>query len=257
MLEALYAGSVADSAEREKLVSIKSLERLIPTLSPSIKLSDAFPPREEIHVIAEIKRASPSRGHLADIPNPAVLAENYESAGASCVSVLTEERQFHGSLADLELVRQRVNVAVLRKDFIANEYQLLEARVSGADIALLIVAGLTRAQLSNLYKFTLEIGLTPFIETHNRGEIETALELGAQMVGVNARDLSSFETDRNLFSNLVSLIPDGVVKVAESAVRSVEDVANYKDAGANAVLVGEALVTGNAGVLINKFISET
>lgn len=257
MLEALYAGSVADSREREKIVSQSSLELQITNLPAAIKLSESFPRREAIHVIAEIKRASPSRGHLADIPNAAILAQTYEAAGASCISVLTEERKFLGNLGDLEQVCQAVQVPVLRKDFIATEYQLLEARVSGADIALLIAAGLTQDHLSRLYKFALEIGLTPFIETHNSGEVEKALELGAQMIGVNARDLSSFDTDRDLFAELVSMLPDDVVKVAESAVRSTEDVANYKDAGANAVLVGEALVTGDAGVLISEFISET
>lgn len=257
MLEALYAGSMADSRERERLVSQNSLELQIPNLPEAIKLADAFPKRDAIHVIGEIKRASPSRGHLADIPNAAILAQTYEAAGASCISVLTEERKFLGNLRDLEQVCQAVEVPVLRKDFIATEYQLLEARAFGADIALLIAAGLAQDHLSRLYRFALEIGLTPFIETHNSREVERALELGAQMIGVNARDLSSFETDRDLFAELVSMLPDDVVKVAESAVRSAEDVANYKDAGANAVLVGEALVTGDAGVLISEFISET
>jgi indole-3-glycerol phosphate synthase len=184
------------------------------------------------------------------------LAKDYESSGASCISVLTEERQFLGSLSDLEEVSASVGVAVLRKDFIATEYQLLEARVAGADVALLIAAGLSDKVLSSLFALTLDLGMTPFIETHNASEIDSALELGAQMIGVNARDLSTFKTDRELFSKLVAKLPDGIVKVAESAVRSAEDVANYKQAGANAVLVGEALVTGNSKALLKQFTTE-
>ena len=140
---------MADSREREKIVSQSSLELQITNLPAAIKLADAFPRREAIHVIAEIKRASPSRGHLADIPNAASLAQTYEAAGASCISVLTEERKFLGNLGDLEQVCQAVEVPVLRKDFIATEYQLLEARVFGADIALLIAAGLAQHDLGH------------------------------------------------------------------------------------------------------------
>jgi indole-3-glycerol phosphate synthase len=257
LLEGLYAGSVADSQERAKLVSTEALEKRVSTLGPTIDLFVAFPKRDAIHVIAEIKRASPSRGVLAEIPDVVALAKDYESSGASCISVLTEERKFLGNLEDLQAVCEAVDVAVLRKDFIATEYQLLEARAAGADLALLIVAGLTKSDISRLFRYTLDLGMTPFVETHNEYEIDVALELGAQMVGINARDLSSFETDRDLFARLASKLPDGIVRVAESAVRSVEDVANYKQAGANAVLVGEALVTGNAKNLLSRFISET
>lgn len=256
MLEALYAGSVADMQERAKVISIRTLENQVSQLPPALTLGEVFPPREAIHVISEIKRASPSRGRLAEIANPSNLAKDYESAGASCISVLTEERQFLGNLTDLEQVSRAVDIAVLRKDFIATEYQLLEARVAGADIALLIAAGLSEAELSRLYALTLDLGMTPFLETHNDREVDLALDLGAQMVGINARDLTTFETDRNLFSQLVAKLPEGIVRVAESAVRSVEDVANYKQAGANAVLVGEALVTGNARALIKQFTTQ-
>lgn len=257
MLEALYAGAVADSQERAKVISLRMLERRLLELKPTINLEAAFPKRDSIHVIAEIKRSSPSRGALAGIPEPEVLAREYEISGASCISVLTEERRFKGSLRDLEKVRESVAIAVLRKDFIATEYQLLEARVAGADIALLIAAGLSKAELSRLYKLTVELGMTPFIETHSAEEIDLALELDAKMVGINARDLTTFETDRDLFGRIASKLPDGIVKVAESAVRTVEDVANYKEAGATAVLVGEALVTGNATALLKQFISVT
>jgi indole-3-glycerol phosphate synthase len=204
--------------------------------------------------LAEIKRASPSRGDLAEILEPADLAATYETAGATGISVLTEERKFKGSLEDLAAVRKNVALPLLRKDFIANEYQLLEARAFGADIALLIVAGLDHASLLRLMRVTEALGMTPFLETHDQKELERALELGAKFVGVNARDLSTFETNRNLFGDLVHIFPDGVIKVAESAVRNASDVARYREAGADVVLVGEALVTNDAGATLKTFL---
>ena len=245
MLEALYAGALEDAELRSKEVSTAALERKIGEMAPAIDALVTFSPRAKIHVLAEVKRASPSRGDLAQIEDPAKLAALYELGGATGISVLTEERKFKGSLADLRAVRQRVNVPLLRKDFIADEYQLLEARAAGADIALLIVAGLSHKTLTRLKTFTEELGMTAFIETHSHDEVVQALEVGGKFVGVNARDLSTFETDRNLFGSLVELFPTDVIKVAESAVRSAEDVAHYRNAGADVVLVGEALVTSD------------
>ena len=254
MLAELYAGSLEDAARRESLVSATELEAEILSVAPALDALKAFSPRENIHVLAEVKRASPSKGHLGEITDPAELAKTYELAGATGISVLTEERRFKGSLADLEAVRETVSIPVLRKEFIANEYQLLEARASGADIALLIVAGLPKADLKRLMSFTLQLGMTPFIETHDRKELEVALELEAKFVGVNARDLSTFETDRNLFGELVHLFPSDVIKVAESAVRNVGDVQHYRDSGADVVLVGEALVTSDAAATLKGFL---
>lgn len=207
----------------------------------------------KIGVIAEIKRASPSRGKLSDIPEPQELGIVYESAGAAAISVLTEHREFLGSLDDLAKVKANVAIPVLRKDFIANEYQILEARAAGADLVLLIVAGLETTRLSELYRFILELGMTPLVETHSQEEVEIASELGAELVGINARDLSTFKTDRELFSRLAASLPDNCLKVAESAVRGVSDVENYAKQGADLVLVGEALVTGDARRLVSDF----
>lgn len=245
MLEGLYAGALADSIAREATTSSRALEAIIYDLPKPIDTLAAFAPRENIHVLAEIKRASPSRGDLAEIVDPVALANLYELGGATGISVLTEMRQFKGSLDDLKAVRSSASVPLLRKDFISNEYQLLEARACGADIALLIVAGLDTSVLSRLMDFTLQLGMTPFVETHDRSELETALEIGAKLVGINARDLSTFETDRDLFGSLVGLCPDDVIKIAESAVRHKDDVQHYRDAGADVVLVGEALVTSD------------
>jgi indole-3-glycerol phosphate synthase len=191
---------------------------------------------------------------LAAITDPAALADVYQSAGASGISVLTEERKFKGSLKDLQDVRKAVRIPILRKDFIASEYQLLEARAHGADIALLIVAGLSQDELSRLKQFTEDLGMTAFIETHDREELERALSVGGDLIGVNARDLSTFETDRNLFASLVDLFPKDVIKVAESAVRDAEDVRHYRDAGADVVLVGEALVVNDASAALSSFL---
>lgn len=254
MLEELYAGSIQDSARRSETVSVSSLERVIESSPKALDALEFFAPREKIHVLAEIKRASPSKGDLASISNPVALAKEYQASGASGISVLTEERKFKGSLADLKQVRSEVSIPVLRKDFIANEYQLLEARAAGADIALLIVAGLDKSALIRLKRFTEQLGMTAFVETHNRAEVEIALEAGSQFIGVNARDLSTFETDRDLFASLVHLFPEGVIKVAESAVRNSSDVRHYREAGADVVLVGEALVTNDPSTTLRSFL---
>ncbi len=197
-----------------------------------------------MRIIAEVKRASPSRGSLAAIADPAALASSYETGGASAISVLTEGRKFGGSLADLDAVRDAVSVPVLRKDFIADPYQVFEARAAGADIALLIVAALDQATLGSLYSLITELGMTALVEAHTADELERALEIGAGLVGVNARDLTTFELDQELFGTLAGRIPSGVIRVAESAVKTAADVAHYRRAGADVVLVGEALVTG-------------
>jgi len=205
----------------------------------------ALAPRDRVHIIAEIKRSSPSKGALADIADPASLAVAYENGGASAISVLTEGRRFGGSLEDLEAVRAVASVPVLRKDFIAEPYQVLEARAAGADLVLLIVAALDQDTLSSLFRLINGLGMTPLVETHSADELDRALDLGADLVGVNARDLSTFELDQDLFGRLADMIPSGVIRVAESAVKSPADVAHYRRAGADVVLVGEALVTGD------------
>lgn len=255
MLGDLYAGSLADAARRLEQTPLKVTEQLALSNVAAIDALDALAPTDNVKILAEVKRASPSRGTLAQIPDPAAVAQIYADNGASAISVLTEERKFLGSLADLEAVRQRVSVPLLRKDFISNEHQILEARAAGADIVLLIVAGLKESDLARLMHFTIELGMTPFIETHSAEELKIALGLNGKLIGVNARDLSTFETDRNLFSKLVELIPDDVIKVAESAVRNAEDIAHYRQSGADVVLVGEALVTNDPAAMLKSFLA--
>lgn len=211
-------------------------------------------PRDRVHIIAEIKRASPSRGQLADIPDPVSLALAYQTGGASAISVLTEGRRFGGSLEDLEAVVNAVEIPVLRKDFIAEPYQVFEARAAGADLVLLIVAALDQDTLSELFSLINQLGMTPLVETHSAEELDRALDLGADVVGVNARDLSTFELDQNLFGTLAEQIPVGVIRVAESAVKTAADVAHYRAAGADVVLVGEALVTSDPITTLQQFL---
>jgi indole-3-glycerol phosphate synthase len=253
LLADLYDGSVADAAARAELVNRSQLETYISKVSLPLDAVEFLSTGPNVKVIAEIKRASPSKGHLADILDPALLAQEYISAGASAISVLTEERKFRGSLADFDAVRAISPIPLLRKDFIANEYQILEARAHGADIVLLIVAGLEKSILFRLKSFIEELGMVALVETHNRAEVEIAGELNSKMVGINARNLSTFETDRTLFAELVSFLPKNIIKIAESAVRGVSDVMEYAAAGADCVLVGEAVVQGNPSELISAF----
>lgn len=254
MLEGLYAGSLADSEARRERVDYSAIERLALATPAPLDATAFLAPASEIRIIAEIKRASPSRGALSEIAEPAELAKTYEAAGAAAISVLTEERKFKGSMDDLRAVKQAVRLPLLRKDFTCNEYQILEARAAGASIILLIVAGLDMPTIARLKAFAEDLGLTAFIETHSADEVLKAIDLGATLLGVNARDLSTFETDRNLFGELAPLIPSGTIKVAESAVRDAEDVRHYRSFGADAVLVGEALVTNDPAVMIQSFI---
>ncbi|MCW2498720.1 MAG: trpC [Frankiales bacterium] len=197
-----------------------------------------------VAVIAEVKRSSPSKGALAAIADPAALAADYELGGASVISVLTEQRRFGGSLADFDAVRARVDVPLLRKDFIVSSYQLWEARAHGADLVLLIVAALEQEALISLLERTESLGMTPLVEVHDELELIRALEAGAKVVGVNARNLKTLEVDRGVFSRLSPEIPDQVVKVAESGVRGPHDLLAYAAHGADAVLVGEGVVVG-------------
>lgn len=256
MLAGLVAGALDDAARRRENRSLADVERLALAALPALDARAALERGEHVKVIAEVKRASPSRGPLASIPDPAVLARQYAEGGASAISVLTEERRFGGSLADLEAVRAAVRVPVLRKDFIAEPYQVFEARAAGADLVLLIVAALDDATLSELHRLILDLGMTPLVETHDADEVRRAVNLGAAVIGVNARDLSTFELDRDLFGRLAPSIPDGTVRIAESAVSSVADVEHYRRAGADVVLVGEALVTGGDPVAtLNEYLA--
>jgi len=194
-------------------------------------------------VIAEVKRSSPSKGSLSAITDPAALAEQYQNAGASVISVLTEERRFKGSLADLTAVRSRVSIPILRKDFMIDEYQFFEARAHGADLVLLIVAALAKSQLRDFYDLTTELGMAALIEVHTADELERAMEINPRIVGVNSRNLKTLEVDSAAFADLIPRIPNEIIRVAESGISRRADVEFAQKQGADAILVGEALVT--------------
>ncbi len=244
MLDELVAGAVADASARRATRGIAQVEADALAAPPARDALAALAPASGVKIIAEVKRSSPSRGSLAPIADPAALAVSYQTGGASAISVLTESRRFGGSLEDLQNVRAAVDVPVLRKDFIVEPYQVLEARAAGADLVLLIVAALEQDVLAELHTLIGELGMTALVEAHTAAEVDRALELGAAVVGINARNLSTFELDRDLFGSLADSIPSGVVRIAESAVLEPADVAHYRQAGADVVLVGEALVTG-------------
>ncbi|KAB2342743.1 indole-3-glycerol phosphate synthase TrpC [Actinomadura rudentiformis] len=243
VLDEIIDGVRADLAERQRDVSLDDLKAKAER-APAPKDALAALRGPGVGVIAEVKRSSPSKGALAAIADPAALAGDYEAGGAKVISVLTERRRFGGSLEDLAAVRANVDIAVLRKDFIVTSYQLWEARAYGADVALLIVAGLEQDALVSLVERAESIGLLPLVEVHTEEEVTRALDAGAKVIGVNARDLKTLKVDRDVFARLAPLIPKDVVKIAESGVRGPHDLLAYASAGADAVLVGESLVTG-------------
>jgi len=255
VLDSLVAGALDDASARRGVRPLAAVEADALARPAALDVLVALAPADRVKIIAEVKRASPSRGPLADIPDPAALAVSYETGGASAISVLTEGRRFGGSLADLEAVRDVVGIPVLRKDFIADPYQVFEARAAGADLVLLIAAALEQPAMQRLFDLIGDLGMTALVETHNADEVSRALDLGASVVGVNARDLSTFELDQDLFGSLADQIPSGVIRVAESAVKTAADVAHYRAAGADVVLVGEALVTSDPIVTLREFLA--
>ena len=243
VLDDILDGVRLDLAERQSRVTLEDLKARAQSARPSIE-AEAVLRQDGVSVIAEVKRSSPSKGVLAEIADPAALASEYEAGGAHCISVLTEQRRFGGSLADLAAVRAAVDIPVQRKDFIVSSYQLWEARAYGADIALLIVAALDQSALESLIERARTIGLTPLVEVHDEEEVRRAVDAGATIIGVNVRNLKTLEVDRDVFARVAPSIPSSCVRIAESGVRGPHDVLAYAHAGADAVLVGESLVIG-------------
>ena len=242
VLDSILEGVHADVAAREADVSLAEVkERAQRAPAPLDVMAALRAPG--IAVIAEVKRASPSRGALASIDDPAALARAYQDGGARVISVLTEQRRFHGSLDDLDTVRASVSIPVLRKDFIVRPYQIHEARAHGADMLLLIVAALEQSVLTSLLERTESLGMTALVEVHTEEEADRALQAGASVIGVNARDLKTLEVDRDCFARIAPGLPSNVIRIAESGVRGTADLLAYAGAGADAVLVGEGLVT--------------
>ncbi len=242
VLDEIVAGVREDVAAREEVLSLDEIKARLTQVSPALDALAALR-APGVGVIAEVKRRSPSKGTLASIADPAALAAEYEAGGARMISVLTEQRQFGGSLEDLDSVRAAVQVPVLRKDFVLGSYQVHEARAHGADVVLLIVAALDQNTLIGLRERIESLGMTAIVEVHTEDEASRALDAGARVIGVNARDLKTLAVDRSAFERIAPGLPGEIVKIAESGVRGPRDLIEYAAAGADAVLVGEGLVT--------------
>lgn len=249
VLDELVAGVLEDQQARERIMSLDSLKQAAIAAPAALDAARWLRHPDCIPVIAEIKRSSPSKGHLADIPDPAGLALEYEQGGASAISVLTEGRRFGGSLDDLDAVRAAVRIPVLRKDFIVTEYQIWEARAHGADLVLLIAAALDNDKLRSLLALTHQLGMHALVETHNKDEIGRAIASGAKIIGINARNLHTLDVDITTYRQLCEDLPEDVIKVAESGIFGSVEIDEYGRAGADAVLVGEGVATAHDHVL--------
>lgn len=243
VLDQIIDGVREDLAGREARIPLEQLQRQCDSM-PAPRDAEALLRRPGLSVIAEVKRRSPSKGDLSQIPDPAALASAYAEGGATAISVLTEERRFSGSLADLTAVRDAVDIPVLRKDFMVSEYQVWEARARGADLILLIVAALDDERLRALKTLAESLGMTCLVEVHDEAEATRAVDLGARVIGINNRNLKTLEVDTDTFARLAPLVPETCVRVAESGVQGPQEAQLFARAGADAILVGEALVIG-------------
>jgi indole-3-glycerol phosphate synthase len=255
VLDSIIEGVREDLAERRL-----PLSQIQEQLSQAPAVIDAHQRllANSINIIAEVKRSSPSKGSLAPISDPRALAAQYQEAGAAVVSVLTEGRRFGGSLDDLVAVRSEIQIPILRKDFMVDEYQFLEARAAGADVVLLIVAALSKNQLKDYYDLATELGMAVLVETHTHQEIEDAMEIDPRIIGVNARNLKTLEIDLAAFTELIPEIPASVIRIAESGISTRAEVELAHGAGANAILVGETLVkSGDPRSAIDQLLGRT
>lgn len=224
-----------------RLLPINDLKNQIPA-APKLRGAKLALAKAGTGLIAEIKRASPSKGELSQINDPVALAKSYETGGVEIISVLTEERRFNGKISDLISVRDAIKIPVLRKDFILTEYQVYESRLLGADLILLIVAALSPMQLRDFYQLSMELGMDVLVEVHDEDEAQRAIDLKAEIIGVNSRNLKSLEVSDLNFEKIFPHLPKDVIKVAESGIATRAQVEFVESLGADAILVGESLV---------------
>lgn len=239
VLDEIMQGVLLDLASRQ--VPINDLKQQI-DLAPKLRGAKQSLSKAGTSLIAEIKRSSPSKGALSQITDPVALAKSYEHGGADLISVLTEERRFNGKIADLIAVRDAIGLPVLRKDFILTEFQVYESRLLGADLILLIVAALSNAQLRDLYQLSTELGIDVLVEVHDEEEAQRAIDLKAEIIGVNSRNLKTLEVSELNFERIFPHLPKNVIKVAESGIATRAQVEFVESLGADAILVGESLV---------------
>ncbi|HIV56557.1 MAG TPA: indole-3-glycerol phosphate synthase TrpC [Candidatus Stackebrandtia faecavium] len=242
VLDEIIAGVAADVAQRQRQIPLEQMRERAEAAPPPLDGLAALH-QPGIGVIAEVKRSSPSKGKLAEITDPAKLAGEYSDGGARAISVLTEANYFKGSFDDLDAVRAKVSVPILCKDFVLSSYQVHQARAHGADIVLLIVAALEQNALISLLERVESLGMTALVEVHDEVEADRAIDAGAKVIGVNARDLRTLKVDKSVFERVAPGLPADVVKIAESGVKGPRDLLRYASVGADAVLVGEGLVT--------------
>ena len=243
-LETVVDRTLSDLAERRRAVPASALEAQLGPERRGRPFSEALI-REGISLIAEMKRASPSRGPIHPDARAADVVQAYQRAGARASSVLTEPHWFGGSLNDLVEARAACDLPLLRKDFLVDEYQLLEARVAGADATLLIVAALEPARLADLIAVASDLGMDALVEVHDEQEVEVAVEAGAEVIGINNRNLHSLEVNLETTYRLLADVPAGTVVVAESGISTRADVRDLEEAGVDAILVGEALMSAD------------
>jgi indole-3-glycerol phosphate synthase len=240
------------AAETRSLDDLVAQARSMP---PTRGFRAALAATDHLAVISEIKRRSPSKGDLNAGLDPVAMAAAYEAGGASCLSVLTDEEFFGGSVADLQAARAACTLPVLRKDFTVSAFDVVDARLMGADCVLLIAAALSTTELAELHRLAVDLGLDVLVEIHDETELEHALAAEANLVGVNQRDLVTFQVDHDRARRMAGVIPDSCVKVAESGVRGASDARSLESAGYDAVLVGETLVTaGDPAAAIRELI---
>jgi indole-3-glycerol phosphate synthase len=247
-MTATYLDRILEHHRARAVADTRSVERLLEAaraMAPARGFRAALDGRDALGVIAEIKRRSPSKGDLNADLDPAALATVYERGGAACLSVLTDEVHFGGSVADLQAARAACALPVLRKDFTVGELDVLDARIMGADCVLLIAAALDPGELTALHTLAVDVGLDVLVEIHDEAELEHALAADANLIGVNQRDLVTFQVDHDRAVRMAGVIPDHAVKVAESGVRNGDDARSLRLAGYDAVLVGETLVTSD------------
>ena len=248
ILEKIVATKHREIEADKRVLSFADVEALAAKADPVRGFANAIVSRiarKEAAVIAEIKKASPSKGLIRADFDPASHAADYAANGAACLSVLTDRDYFQGHDDYLVAARSACTIPVIRKDFIVDRYQVAAARAMGADCVLLIAAALSQPELVAFHQLATEIGLDVLVETHDEAEVERALSVGATMIGVNQRDLMTFQVDHERAVRMAAEIPNGVVKIAESGVRDANDAQSLRNAGYDAVLVGESLVVSN------------
>lgn len=231
-------------AQEKLAIGHDTLEEQACNAPDAIRFQEAFF-GPGIHIIAEVKKASPSKGLLKPDLDPRSIASSYEQGGAAAISVLTEEDHFQGSISVLRQVRDSVSLPILRKDFILDPYQVLEARAAGADSFLLIAALLDARDLRSLTELGRKYGMEPLVEVHDEPQLRVVLDSGAKLIGINNRDLRTFQTDLSVTTDLAKLIPDDCVTISESGIRSRKDILRLADSGVRGFLIGETLVTSN------------